>query len=154
MKFITWQFVRGTGLVSWLISWKNDAQVSHVNVVTPDGKLLGALQKGGVQIRQPNYDKWKIQILVLVPVTDEQYDKFWAFVNSKVGAKYDEKGILGIAFGNNLQNKSEFFCSELQAAGIKEAGIATIAKDASKIDPDTLRLILTAVEGAREVHVQ
>jgi hypothetical protein len=153
-KAITFQFVRGEQFVSHLIEWKGDGEDSHVNVVTPDGRLLGSLMDGGVQIRPADYEKFALQIRVTIPVTDEQYEKFWASVNAKIGEKYDKAGILGIAMGINVASPGKVFCSELQAQGIKDAGIIWIAKDASKIDPETLRLLVTAVPGAKEERIQ
>lgn len=153
MKTITFQFVQGSSFVSHLIEWKGDAEDSHVNVVTPEGKLLGSLMDGGVQVRPADYAKFALQIRVTIPVTGEQYDKFWRSVYSRVGEKYDKAGIIGIALGINLASPGKVFCSELQAKAIQDAGIIWIAKDASKIDPETLRLLVTAVPGAKEERI-
>lgn len=153
MKTITFQFVRGTAFVSHLIEWKGDSEISHVNVVTPEGKLLGSLMNGGVQVRAADYDKFALQIRVTIPATDEQYDKFWRAIYSHVGEKYDRAGIVGIALGENVSGPGTVFCSELQAKAIQEANIIWIAKDASKIDPETLRLLVTAIPGAKEERI-
>ncbi|MFL6314786.1 MAG: hypothetical protein ACJ71W_21995 [Terriglobales bacterium] len=76
MRSITFQFVRGEAFISHLIEWKGDSEISHVNVVTPDGKLLGALMQDGVKIRPADYAKFVLQIRVTIPATDEQYEKF------------------------------------------------------------------------------
>jgi hypothetical protein len=153
MKDITFQFVRGTSVASHLIEWKGDDEISHVNVVTPDGKLLGSLMDGGVQVRAADYEKFVLQIRVTIPVTDEQYDKFWASVNAKIGWKYDKAGIVGIALGRNIERAGTVFCSELQAKAIQDAQIIWIAKDPAKIDPETLRLLVTAIPGATEERI-
>lgn len=153
MKTITFQFVRGESLVSHLIEWKGDSEISHVNVVTPEGKLLGALIADGVKVRDLNYAKLELQILVIVPVTDAQYEEFWASVNSRLGEQYDKAGIVGIATGENISGPGTMFCSELQAKAIQDAQIIWIAKDASKIDPETLRLLVTAIPGAKEERI-
>jgi hypothetical protein len=153
MKGITFQFVRGDALISHLIEWKGDSEISHVNVVTPDGQLLGALMQDGVKIRPADYAKFALQIRVTIPVTNEQYEKFWASVNAKVGCAYDKAGILGIALGDNIAGPGTVFCSELQAKAIQDAQIIWIAKDASKIDPETLRLLVTAIPGAKEERI-
>jgi hypothetical protein len=154
MKSITFQFVRGEQFVSHLIEWKGDSEISHVNVITSDGRLLGSLMDGGVQVRPADYAKFVLQIRVTIPVTDAQFEKFWASVNSKVGCAYDKVGILGIAVGGNMAGPGTVFCSELQAKAIQDAGIIWIAKDASKIDPETLRLLVTAIPGAKEERIE
>ena len=119
----------------------------------PDGRLLGALLNGGVQIRPADYSKFSLQILVAFPVTEDQEKAFWASVNAKVGQQYDVAGIVGIATGINLSRAGTMFCSELLAQGIKDAGIIWIAKDAAKVDPETLRLLVTAIPGAEEKRI-
>jgi hypothetical protein len=156
MKTITFQFVRGEEFVSHLIEWKGDSEVSHVNVVTPDGKLLGSLMDGGVQARPADYAKFALQILVSIPVTDEQYDAFWKDAYSTVGEKYDKAGIIGIALGRNIHAQGQNFCSEWGTRRVNRdspANVLWIAKDPSKIDPETLRLLLTAIPGATEQRI-
>jgi len=153
MKSITFQFVHGTGLGSRLIEWKGDSEVSHVNVVTPDGQLLGALLNGGVKVRPRDYEKFALQILVTIPVSDEQYDAFWKDAESHIGEQYDCAGIVGIALGTNIKDAGEDFCSEWPCKSLTAAGIVRIAKDPSKIDPETLRLLVTAIPGAVEQRI-
>ncbi len=153
---IPFQFVQGSGLASWAIRWKTDAEFSHVNIRTPDNKLIGSLMKGGVQVRPLDYDTWKKQVYVFVPVTEEQYHLFWEDALADVGMKYDRAGIVGIALGTNLHNPKQSFCSEWGTRKVNQdskARIVTIRKDPSKIDPDTLRLILSAIPGAWEEHI-
>jgi hypothetical protein len=156
MKTITFQFVRGDAFVSHLIEWKGDSEISHVNVVTPDGKLLGSLMDGGVQIRPADYEKFALQIRVTIPVTDQQYDAFWKDAYSTVGEKYDKAGIVGIALARNISTPGENFCSEWGTRRVNQnspAHILWIAKDPSKIDPETLRLLVTAIPGAKEERI-
>ncbi|MFL6314787.1 MAG: hypothetical protein ACJ71W_22000 [Terriglobales bacterium] len=74
-------------------------------------------------------------------------------MNGKVGCAYDKAGIVGIALGKNIAGPGTVFCSELQARAIQDAGIIWIAKDASKIDPEMLRLLVTAIPGATEERI-
>jgi hypothetical protein len=149
-KSITWQFSTSDAEISSLIRWKTDSEISHVDVVTPEGKLLGAHIEDGVRVRDFNYSKFTLRIFVIVPVSDEQYAAFWAYVNSQVGCEYDKAGIIGIALGRNICAPGEVFCSELQTRGVEQARIVHIAKDASKVDPEMLRVVLTAIPGAQE----
>ena len=151
---ITWQFVTTSDEVSALIRWKTDSEISHVNAVTPEGKLLGALLDGGLQEREPNYGNFTLQILVTVPVTDEQAARFWQCLRSRIGEHYNCLGIVGIALGNNLTGSGHEFCSQAQSDAIIFAPIFRIAKDPSKIDPETLRLLLMAQPGATEKRIE
>jgi hypothetical protein len=153
-KTITWQFSTGDDAESALIRWKNDSEISHVDVITQNGDLLGARFKGGVLVRKPDYAKFLLRILVTIPVTDEQYSLFWDFVTSKIGQKYDTQSIIGIALGNNQSQPGTEDCSELQSDGVKAGVIFQIAKASYKIDPETFRLLVTAVPLATEVRYQ
>lgn len=154
MKNLIFQFSTGDSKLSELIRWKTDSEISHVDVVTPEGKLLGAHIDDGVRVREPNYMQFTLRIRVTIPVSDAQYIAFWAFVNSKVGSTYDRAGILGIALGGNLAAPGDFFCSELQACAVRAAAIVHIAKDPSKVDPEMLRVVLTAIPYATEQRIQ
>jgi hypothetical protein len=153
MPHITWQFSTTDNEVSAVIRWKTDSEISHVDVITPEGKLLGATGDG-TRIREPNYETFRLRIEVEVPVTLEQYNKFWSFMNSQIGGTYDFAGIAGIALGRNICAPADNFCSELQARGVNifppGAGIVWVAKDPSKVDPELLRVVLTAIPGAKE----
>jgi hypothetical protein len=157
VKTITFQFVTGNEAASALIRWKTDSEISHVNVVMPDGKLLGALLDGGVRVRDANYCKFTLQILVTVPLTDTECFLFWDSIAEAIGQQYDRAGIVGIALGNNLCAPGEVFCSELITRYVNQnsaAKIVHIAKDPSKVDPEMLRVVLTAIPGATEKRIE
>jgi hypothetical protein len=75
-------------------------------------------------------------------------------MTSCIGEQYDVLGIIGIAVAENLTQSGHGFCSQKQSDGITQASIFRIAKDSSKIDPETLRLLLMAQPGATEQRIQ
>ena len=154
MKTITMQFVTEDCVDSAMIRWKTDSEISHVNLLTEDCWLQGALMEGGIQKRPRNYAKFSLELLVTIPVTDEQYDTFWTYANSRVGYNYNKAGILGVALGKSITNPADSFCSEYASECIMAAGIFNIAKDVTKVDPELLRMMLMSQNGATEERIE
>jgi hypothetical protein len=113
------QFVLGKDLSSWAISWFGGGGYSHVDLVMPDGGLLGARSdwiKGihpGVMIRPPDYEKWKVKTVVAKEVSQLQFDQAIAIAKKQLFKPYDMTAIWGFATGRDWRNLDEWFCSEL-----------------------------------------
>lgn len=153
MKTLTFQFVKDKSIEGAAIRWKGDSDWQHVNLCTPDGKLLGALMEGGIQKREPNYANFELQSFVTIIVTDEQYDTFWTYAYSRIGEAYNKKGILGEVLGTSVSDPAHDFCSEYGSVCIITADIFYIAKDPDKVDPDELYLMLCSQPGATEQRI-
>jgi uncharacterized protein YycO len=149
---IVLQFVEGSGLGSGLIKYYGHGDYSHVDAVLPDGTLLGARNDmlgnvpAGVQIRPADYvGKSKVLRLVL-PATDEQAGAFYEFMWEQIGKPYNKMGILAFVVNANWSSVGSWFCSQLVTAALQEARwLADLSEPANKIDPDDLRLILSAL---------
>lgn len=62
--------------------------------------------------------------ILYLEVTEEQYINFEAFMNSKLGFKYDFLGFAGFATRSKVTEQSDkYFCSELVFAGLISVGI-------------------------------
>jgi uncharacterized protein YycO len=145
---ITLQFLAaGTDWSSGLIAWFGGGPAfSHVDVVLADGTLLGAREQGGVAIRPHDYFGSSATLRIDVPATDEEYSKFWDFVDQQIGKPYDTKAILAFVTGRDWRDPNAWFCSELVAAALEAAGIVnTLAAPANKITPPDLVLVLSAI---------
>lgn len=119
------RFVYCDDVVSEGISWfEDDFWATHVETVMPDGTLLGAHLSGGVRARTTGYDRsnLKREEFVDLEVTQEQADKYHAFMLSQVGKPYDVEAIAGIVLRKNWRDPSRWICSELVAAGFCECG--------------------------------
>jgi hypothetical protein len=97
--------------------------MSHVDSVTADGRLLGAQNIGGVQIRPPNYETFSRVERVNVTVTDKQEELYWNFLHKQIGKPYDTLAIAAFAFNRDWRSPDAWFCDELVAAGLEHAEV-------------------------------
>ena len=95
------RFVQGSNLVSRLIIAQSKTAMpftpSHVEVVMPDGSLLGSHLGGGVQKRPRGYDTDNTanELFLTLEATPEQDAAFHAFLEQHLGEPYDWPAIAG-----------------------------------------------------------
>jgi hypothetical protein len=113
---ITLQFSAQRLPASWLIRWFTWSPFSHVDLVLPDGRLLGARGSGGVAIRDPEpfYKVARFQV--------DAPDRVLDLAAEQIGKPYDWAAILGIAARGDWQDQGRWFCSELVAWAFQQAG--------------------------------
>ena len=156
MPQVTAQFVLGYGLISSLISYRG-GRYSHVDLVLPDGRLLGARSDKigfippGVQIRPPVYDHWKICDRFSLDCTKQQADTFYDFGIDQIGKPYDKIGILGFIADRDWREEDAWFCSELLTAALELALSVNLPLGVNKIDPTAAALIFSTL-GAKPVN--
>jgi hypothetical protein len=94
---------------------------SHVEAVRPDGKYIGQHLRGGMQAREPGYDKDILahELFVDLPATVEQSDSFYAFVNSKIGAPYDWASIIDYVLPVDFHLFGDAICSATMELGMR-----------------------------------
>jgi uncharacterized protein YycO len=146
MANITLQFSTEKGIGSLIIRRMTWSEYSHVDIVMPNGDLLGARANGGVQIRKPGYGKFtKVHHEVAVDAPDSVYE----FAKSQVGKPYDWKAILNFGLERNWQEDDSWFCSELVAWTFMKAGHPLLDPDVQlyRISPRDL-LLSTALSDA------
>ncbi len=149
---IRYQFSLGFGPVSRAIAWFSSGPFSHVDIVMPNGSLLGARSDeidgcpAGVQIRRKNYEKWKKRVVMSLAVGPMQERQFYDFLHLQVGRPYDRTAIWGFATGRDWRDPGEWFCSELGAAAAEQCGlIPTLYTPTNKVTPVALATVLSAV---------
>lgn len=132
---ITVQFSRKRDPFSALIRWFTWSQYSHVDLVLPDGRLLGATALRGVDIREPE-DFEAVKRFTVDAPTD-----VLKLASLQVGKPYDWPGIFGIVGRHDWQDPSRWFCSELVAWAFQSAGVPLLRGDRShRITPRDLLL--------------
>jgi hypothetical protein len=126
MDRVVIQFSSSTAWQSWVIRKLCHSDFSHVDLVLPDGNLLGASDMGplspclagssqGVAIRPPNYQEFYIRrnAVIATPLADRIYE----LARSQLGKPFDS-GAMKSFFGEEDRNWEEtecWFCSELVA---------------------------------------
>lgn len=125
-------FVRGHDPASSAIAWFSAGWPSHVDAIMADGWRLGARSDtmvvdgawypAGVQIRPPNYEKFKKEVRLTIPVTEEQGTVFWRFNEAQIGDAYDFTAIVAFAVNRDWRTPGRWFCSEEQQAALEESG--------------------------------
>lgn len=129
-RFVTESGIRHLG--SWLIRRFTYSEISHVDLVMPDGQMLGARSNAisypgraakipaGVQIRPVDYLKFSRVIFAFLPCTEAQADVIYSAAKSQVGKSYDLDAIVDFVVedadkGPNDGGSASWMCSELAA---------------------------------------
>jgi hypothetical protein len=130
MPRITLQFCATDGIEGWVIRWFTQAIVNHVDVVLPNGTLLGAQlasglggQPSGVRIRPAGYVPMPRRYRATFTVDQGRYDAFMGFLSAQLGKPYDRAAIVAFAVGRDWRDDRAWFCSELVVAALEQAGI-------------------------------
>lgn len=142
------------GVVSDAIATYTHGWPSHVDVVMPDGQLLGARSDvcmgvpAGVQLRPPNYAVFSKTERISFPAIALEETAFYAFLSLQYGKPYDKLAITGLALDRDWRSPYHWFCSELVMAAL-EAGqiIHRITSPLNFISPRDV-LVLAEAMGA------
>jgi len=134
---ITLQFSTTNHPLSRLICWSTWSPYSHVDLVMPDGRLLGAVWGAGVSVRRPRRDYTRVTRLV----ADIPFEQYYKALITQIGKPYDWRGVLGVAFHRDWQKSDSWFCSELQAWAAEQCGVRMLRRtDVSRVTPRDLLL--------------
>lgn len=150
-KKIRLRFATEEGLTSRLIKYFSHGEWSHVDIIVPGllgyDRLVGARLKGGVLSRPMNYGKFVKTHTIEIPVTDDAYNRAIRFLLAQVGKPYDWTAIAAFAMNRTWSEDDSWFCSELAAAVLQQAGAlpTKLADGVNKITPSDLTLMLSAM---------
>lgn len=133
------RFSQTDGFSSKIIRWFTRSQWSHVDLVMPDGSLLGALPFKGVVQRKEDKNKGETKTLY-VRVPDEMANLVFNFAEEQLGKKYDWIAIYGFVGRHDWQREGKWFCSELVFASIKKSGVELLHGKKWRISPRDLYL--------------
>lgn len=158
MEKITLQFSSQNDLGSEAIRFFEHGIYSHVDVVFPDGTLLGARNDAlagipsGVRIRPPTYTDFSAIKRVVIPTTLEQTKAFYGFLLDQVGKPYDETAIVAFVVGRNWRDEDAWYCSELAASAIEKASVLPykLANSSNKLTPADLLLVASVLTNVWE----
>jgi hypothetical protein len=147
------RFVAGIDTISRAIQVRSGLCMpftpSHVECVTPDGKYAGQHFEGGMQAREPGYDKSILEheLFVDLPASEEQADAFYAFIEDRIGEPYDWTAILDYAMPFNLHTFNHAICSAVMVLALRRAEVLRwpLAVPAHLISPRDLLLMLSGI---------
>jgi uncharacterized protein YycO len=136
-------FSRSHMIGSYLIRLKTWSDWSHCAILTPDDTVIESAWPHGV--REIPFDEWK-QGKTAWAMKKRQVpnpDKTLGFLRSHIGQKYDTFAVLGIAIDRDWRDPNQWYCSELNEAGLAAGGLATFDPDVTKfISPENRYIIL------------
>lgn len=120
--YLVSQFSTTNAIGSRVIRYFTNSDYSHVDLVMPNGNLLGAHLHGGVKERPPDYENFKrtLRLGCMVPDIDAAY----AYARAQVGKPYNWKAIIDMFLHRHRKftaDQKSFFCDELNYL-IYEAG--------------------------------
>jgi hypothetical protein len=150
--FLEFQLVRADSPGSNLIGYFGGGDFSHVDIVWPDGRLLGARSDHirrmanrtrcnlprGVQFRPDGYERWSRVVRVRVPCTVPEKARAMAWALKQEGKPYDVLAILAFAIGRDWRTEGEWFCSEFATRYIEIAQGFELPLMPNKVTPGTL----------------
>lgn len=158
---IRFQFVLGASFSSRLISWWGSSYngFSHVDSVLSNGDLIGARsdkvggKPPGVQVRPPNYEKWKRRVVVEIQVAAWQEKAWEKWLKGQVNKPYDKAAILGFILGIPLHDRGHWDCSACGYGSTKAIKLATKCPiPDSSISPNSFFFLCTAGLGGSIVE--
>lgn len=145
------QFSTTSGVSSALIRVFEHGWCSHVDVVLPDGRLLGARSDSiggapaGVQIRSAGYEDWSRIERVRLQTSPDMEKRFYDFLHAQIGKPYDRLAIVAFAVNRDWRERDQWFCSELVAAALEVCGWfpLPLSNVANKITPSDGLLVVS-----------
>lgn len=158
---VTIQAVAAKGFFSWVIETAGYGAHgwSHIDIVLPDGRLLGARTdypvngKTGVQIRPAGYgaNEWKRRRRVSFKVPAARAADAYAFAEAQTGDPYARDDIWAIATGQPDDPQGRWICSMLAGAFLLKAGaIDDPGMPMSQMNPNCLVACGCSAGGAYE----
>jgi uncharacterized protein YycO len=149
---LTLAFFHGTRIFSRVIEYVSFGPYSHVAAVWSPTEYLDSYESKvgdippGVHIRPMKLEP-DPHTLMTLEVTTAQYAVWQRFLAAQVGLPYDWPGIFGMATDRDWRQPGSWFCSELQAAALEEAGICPkLVTPLNKVTPAALAMTFSALK--------
>jgi hypothetical protein len=166
------QFSTSTEASSALICRISHSPFSHVDIVLPDGNLLGASDNpnalvlqgnpSGVAIRPPNYQIFGRKAVAKLAATKEVEEAFYEAAKSQLGEPFDHHALYAFLdgrfdTGRDWRDESAWFCSEHTGWSLERAKFfpfpVVVTKDRLN-PPDLLLLTNWAMLNVEEFRAQ
>lgn len=116
---------------SWLIRAVSWSEWSHVEIVLPDGRLLGASAPHGVCASTLD-ERMDISSGVATMEFPGDFEAGMRWAEGQMGKPYDYIGVLGLGLHRDWEEDDKWWCSEFAGKFLKEAGFAPYRSEAMK----------------------
>lgn len=141
-------FSSGNSIISKAIRWWTVSEWSHVAVaISKDSFVEATYPKVRVGLVEELYGGKFVVLTPKVPLTFGEAERLVSYLLSKVGKRYDWRGLLSFVLRKNVHNKSYYFCSELVAEAYDHIGRPLLRRSPSWVTPQDLYQSLELVEG-------
>lgn len=129
------RFSADNRFLSWLVRQRTGCEYSHVDFWLPDGSLLGALPGVGV-VKRPVPKKERSLIY------EVDTDSGHLYAMTQVGKPYDWLAIAGLAIPlpRPWQHPDRWYCSEIVATSLLQAGCSVVSTNSWGVTPRDLLL--------------
>lgn len=124
---------------SWLIRAVTWSEWSHVDIMLPDGGLIGAAAPHGVIgiTSEERIARASCAAVMKVPCSTP-----FSWMLSQIDKPYDWLGVAGIGLHRDWEEDDKWFCSEFAARAMKEGGIEPFqAKAMRRVTPQHLWML-------------
>lgn len=145
MTNLTIRFIYEPGIVSALIGWETNSLWCHTEVLSRDGKSwIGAHAGTGVQARPLDWANPTREAVYTVPVTDEEANEAYTWLEGQIGKPYSYPDIIGLALHVRVGlNRHAVICSALVLEFLWKASqqpLNVLEGYEALITPETLHL--------------
>ncbi len=131
-------FEKGTTIIAKLIQWWTCSEWSHVGIVCNDSGNV--VEANWPKVEVTNLKDVKTKYIIMTPkgLTETQEFNILIYALTKVGKKYDWRGLFSFLLKKNINNKSYYFCSELVAESFEKEGVPLVRRNPYWITPQDL----------------
>ena len=153
MSRLELSFVTEASLGSQAIRWFTHSDFSHVDIITPDGYRIGARSDhpvgaagegcgrmmAGVQKRDMHYAGFTLDKRLIISCTPINAAIAYGWLYDQLGKPYDKRGLFAsFLFDRPVPwwDEKEWWCSELAAVFVHNAGFPACRTPASRVSPN------------------
>lgn len=135
-------------IISSIIEIGTRGWMDHAESVMPDGSIIAAHAESGVGRHPADYDTASTaQQFIDVPMSPPMLAAWQAYLESRIGAKYDMGAIVGFVTGlDRFHINTDYICSALTILSFRHCGAIPhpLAELAHRISPRDVALVLSS----------
>ncbi len=141
MSHLELSFVTEATAGSHAIRWFTHSDFSHVDIITPSGRRLGARSDHGpgVRMRSPHYAKFTLDCRLRVECSAAQARGAYDWLDDQVGKPYDKYGLFASFLFDRPAawwDEKAWWCSELATVFVAKAIGKPCRTPASRVSPN------------------